>query len=112
MRMHMSQVAAPCDNDGRDPGSMPAGHPIPMPDLVAADAASGRRAQPSAAPAADAPGAASQDVDFSRRLARLQNWPAALRERDFSNLPAPALEIQVSENPVESASASSTTAAL
>lgn len=107
----MSQVAAAADNDGRDPGSTPAGHAIPMPDLVAADAASGRRAQPSAAPAADAPGAASQEVDFSRRLARLQNWPAALRERDFSNLLAPALEVQVSEILWVQASAGSTTAA-
>lgn len=94
MRMHVSQAAVATEDNG---DGMPAADAIPMPDLVAANAASGGREPPTITPAANPPGATSQDVDFSRRLARLQNWPAALRERDFSNLPAPALVVQVSE---------------
>ncbi len=111
MRMHASQVAAAAEEGGRDPSGTPAAHPIPMPDLVAADAASSRHAQPTATPAAIAPGAAGQGVDYSARLARLRDWPAALRERDFSSLPAPALEVQVSDKLEAQATPSSMTAA-
>lgn len=94
MLTHMILQAPWLSAEGDDIAAGPSGaHTIPLPDLVAAEAGrSGRQPQP--------PGAASQHAWSPED--RPAGWsPAAVpgtqpEEEDFSHLPAPALEVQVS----------------
>jgi hypothetical protein len=92
--MQPSQLAA--EGDGSDATRPPAAHSIPMPDLAASSAAVDQLGHLAAAPLDTALHAAAQGGDLDERQGGTHSWPAAVDESDFSNLQAPALEVQVS----------------